>query len=149
MTDDQGPEMMRALPTVTRRIARQGVTFHRGLGQLSALLSVAGDVPNRRVRANHGTKGNNVASGGGYKNLLEPDRNLAAWLQGAGYNTHFIGKWLNGLRQPHRAPPGWTTWNALVGAGGEGLSRSTTTTSSGPTATAITALRTSITRPTP
>jgi N-acetylglucosamine-6-sulfatase len=122
MTDDQGPEMMRALPTVTRRIARRGVTFTEALVSYPLCCPSRATFLTGEYAHNHGTKGNNVASGGGYKNLLAPNRNLAAWLQGAGYNTHFIGKWLNGLRQPHRGPPGWTTWNALVGAGGDGLS---------------------------
>ena len=36
--------------------------------------------------------------------------------------TGFAGKWLNGLRTPHRAPAGWNSWSALVGEGGDGLS---------------------------
>jgi N-acetylglucosamine-6-sulfatase len=122
MTDDQGPEMMRALPTVTREIGRPGVTF------TDALISYPLCCPSRATLLtgeyahNHGTKGNNGQSGGGYANLLEPRHNLATWLQADGYHTHFVGKWLNGLRQPRVAPAGWTSWNALVGAGGEGLS---------------------------
>jgi N-acetylglucosamine-6-sulfatase len=122
MTDDQGPEMMRALPTVTRQIGRPGVTF------TDALISYPLCCPSRATLLtgeyahNHGTKGNNGQSGGGYANLLLPRHNLAAWLEAAGYRTHFVGKWLNGLRQPRVAPPGWTSWNALIGAGGEGLS---------------------------
>jgi N-acetylglucosamine-6-sulfatase len=122
MTDDQGPEMMRALPTVSRQIGRRGVTF------TDALISYPLCCPSRATLLtgeyahNHGTKGNNGHSGGGYANLLLPRHNLAAWLQAAGYDTHFVGKWLNGLRQPRVAPPGWTSWNALVGAGGESLS---------------------------
>jgi N-acetylglucosamine-6-sulfatase len=122
MTDDQGPEMMRALPTVSRLIGRPGVTF------TDALISYPLCCPSRATLLtgeyahNHGTKGNNGQSGGGYSNLLLPRHNLAAWLQAAGYHTHFVGKWLNGLRQPRLAPPGWTSWNALVGAGGAGLS---------------------------
>jgi arylsulfatase A-like enzyme len=122
MTDDQGADMMRALPTVTRRIARPGVTFSEALVSYPLCCPSRATFLTGQYAHNHGTTGNNVTSGGGYKNLLQPDRNLAVWLQGAGYNTHFIGKWLNGLRQPRRAPAGWTTWNALVGAGGEGLS---------------------------
>ena len=49
---------------------------------------------------NHGTLGNNPLSGGGYRALLDPERNLAAWLQADGYDTAFVGKWLNGLRTP-------------------------------------------------
>jgi arylsulfatase A-like enzyme len=41
---------------------------------------------------------------------------LATWLQGAGYRTSLIGKYLNGYPQlwdppePPYAPPGWTEW---------------------------------------
>ena len=122
MTDDQPPGMMRALPSVERLIGDRGARF------TDALVSYPLCCPSRATfltgeyAHNHGSKGNSAQSGGGYPALEEKKRNLAAWLQTAGYETAFIGKWLNGLRTPSTAPPGWDRWNALVGAGGEGLS---------------------------
>jgi len=44
---------------------------------------------------------------------------LAVWLQGAGYRTSLIGKYLNGYAQlwntgePPYVPPGWTEWRGM------------------------------------
>src|SRR6185436_11417584 len=45
---------------------------------------------------------------------------IATWLQGAGYRTSLIGKYLNGYQalwdpntEPPYVPPGWTEWQGL------------------------------------
>ncbi len=122
MSDDQAPGMMRALPTVTGRLGRRGTTFDNAFATYPLCCPARATLLTGEYAHNHGTKGNNPLSGGGYAALRDPDRTLATWLQAAGYQTGFVGKWLNGLRTPHRAPPGWSEWDGLVGEGGEGLS---------------------------
>ncbi len=122
MTDDQPPGMMRALPSVERLIADRGATFTNAFASYPLCCPSRATFLTGQYAHNHGTLGNGPASGGGYPALREPRRNLAAWLQAAGYETTFAGKWLNGLRTPRAAPPGWDNWFGLVGAGGEGLS---------------------------
>jgi N-acetylglucosamine-6-sulfatase len=122
MTDDQGPGMMKALPSVTRLIARPGATFKQAIATYPLCCPSRASFLTGQYAHNHGTLGNGPRSGGGYQALTEPRRTLASWLQASGYETAFIGKWLNGLRTPRVAPPGWTRWHGLVGAGGEGLS---------------------------
>src|SRR4051812_31946531 len=122
MSDDQAPGMMRALPTVTSRLGRAGTTFTNAFASYPLCCPARATLLTGEYAHNHGTKGNNPLSGGGYTALREADRTLATWLQAAGYQTGFVGKWLNGLRTPHRGPPGWNEWDGLVGEGGEGLS---------------------------
>jgi arylsulfatase A-like enzyme len=122
MSDDQGPGMMRALPTVTRALGRGGTTFDNAFASYPLCCPARATLLTGEYAHNHWTKGNNPLSGGGYAALRSPERNLAAWLQADGYATGFVGKWLNGLRTPHRAPPGWSEWDGLVGEGGEALS---------------------------
>ncbi len=122
MTDDQGPGMMKALPSVTRLIGQQGATFEEAIATFPLCCPSRASLLTGQYAHNHGTLGNGPRSGGGYQALTEPGRTLASWLQGSGYETAFVGKWLNGLRTPRVAPPGWTRWHGLVGAGGEGLS---------------------------
>ena len=122
MTDDQGPGMMRALPAVRRLIGDRGATFTNAIASYPLCCPSRATLLTGEYAHNHGTLGNGPRSGGGYQALIDPGRTIAAWLRAAGYETAFAGKWLNGLRTPRKAPPGWDRWNALVGAGGEGLS---------------------------
>lgn len=122
MSDDQSPEMMRALPTITRELGDRGATFTNAFASYPLCCPARATLLTGEYAHNHGTEGNNRLSGGGYQALIDPDRNLAAWLQADGYDTAFAGKWLNGLRTPRVAPPGWDQWSGLVGEGGDGLS---------------------------
>jgi arylsulfatase A-like enzyme len=122
MSDDQGPGMMRALPAVTRLIGGRGAEFSNAFASFPLCCPARATLLTGQYAHNHGAKGNNAGSGGGYSALRDPERNLAAWLQTSGYDTAFAGKWLNGLRTPRLAPPGWDEWWSLVGSGGEGLS---------------------------
>jgi len=122
MSDDQGPATMRALPSVSRLIGARGVEFGNAFASFPLCCPARATLLTGQYAHNHGAQGNNPASGGGYGALRDPERNLAAWLGAAGYDTAFAGKWLNGLRTPRTAPPGWQQWWGLVGSGGEGLS---------------------------
>ncbi len=122
MSDDQGPQMMRALPGVRKLIGGRGTEFRNAFASYPLCCPSRATLLTGQYAHNHGATGNNPASGGGYRSLLDPERNLAAWLQAGGYDTGFAGKWLNGLRTPRRPPPGWDMWSGLVGAGGDGLS---------------------------
>ncbi len=150
MSDDQGPQMTRALPATTRRLGDRGTTFANAIASFPLCCPSRASLLTGQYAHNHGTTGNNPRSGGGYRALIDPDRTLGAWLQAAGYDTDFAGKWLNGLRTPHRPPPGWDEWHGLVGEGERGSRPTTTTTSSRrrAAARATSAPRRATTRPT-
>ena len=122
MSDDQAPGMMKALPNVRNQLAARGTTFENAFATYPLCCPARATRLTGEYAHNHGTLGNNRGSGGGYQALIDPGRTLAPWLQASGYATGFAGKWLNGLRTPHRAPPGWDQWSALIGEGGDGLS---------------------------
>ena len=122
MSDDQGPGMMRALPTVQRELGDRGATFTNAFSSFPLCCPARASLLTGEYAHNHGTLGNNPLSGGGYQALVEPGKNLARWLQANGYATAFAGKWLNGLRSPRAAPRGWDEWSGLIGEGGDGLS---------------------------
>ena len=122
MSDDQGPGMIKALPTVGLELGTRGVVFENAFATFPLCCPARATLLTGQYAHNHGTLGNNRLSGGGYQSLIDKDRNLAAWLQADGYDTAFAGKWLNGLRTPRKPPPGWDSWSGLVGEGGDGLS---------------------------
>ncbi len=122
MSDDQAPQMMRALPSVEREIGRRGATFANAFASYPLCCPARATFLTGQYAHNHGVLGNNRPSGGGYQALIDKRRTLASWLQADGYVTGFAGKYLNGVRTPRRAPPGWDSWSALVGEGGDGLS---------------------------
>jgi arylsulfatase A-like enzyme len=113
---------MKSLPSAKRLIGRAGASFENAFASYPICCPSRATLLTGQYAHNHGTLGNGPRTGGGYPALIDPERNLAAWLQAAGYETAFVGKWLNGMRTPRRAPPGWDRWHGLVGAGGEGLS---------------------------
>lgn len=55
----------------------------------------------------------------GYSSLVDKDNVLPVWLQRAGYNTAYVGKFLNGyesyVEDKDDVAPGWDRWSALVG----------------------------------
>ena len=76
-----------------------------------------------RYAHNTGVKGN-VQPNGGYSGFSfrgAYDHNIATWLQGAGYRTIHIGKFLNGYGdEPYsdgkNVPPGWSSWHTVLNA---------------------------------
>ena len=122
MTDDQPPGMMKALPSVERLIGDRGATFTNAFVSYPLCCPSRATFLTGQYAHNHGAHGNTPSSGGGYSALDDKGSTLASWLDAAGYETAFAGKWLNGLRTPKVAPPGWDRWSGLVGAGGESLS---------------------------
>jgi len=64
---------------------------------------------------NHGVV-RNSGPRGGFDDFMRAhgDDNLAVWMQGAGYRTAHLGKFLNGYSDGTFVPSGWDEWQALV-----------------------------------
>jgi arylsulfatase A-like enzyme len=76
-----------------------------------------------RYAHNTGVKGNVQPNGGyfGFSFRGAYTHNLAVWLQGAGYRTIHVGKFLNGYGdEPYSSgkevPPGWSAWHTVLNA---------------------------------
>lgn len=55
-----------------------------------------------------------LPKGGGFKAFADDDNTLPVWLQTAGDDTRFLGKYVNGygVHDPTYGPSGWTDWQA-------------------------------------
>jgi N-acetylglucosamine-6-sulfatase len=131
-TDDQTLEQLYArdregrliMPNVVRNIGRDGVTFDRYYvtypiccpSRASLLTGLY--VHNHRVLINRPPFGYPA-----FRRSPAFGYNLATWLQGAGYETIHVGKFMNfyGDADPSEVPPGWSDWETVIS--GEGARR--------------------------
>lgn len=113
-TDDLDAASMSAMPKVRTLLTERGTSFS------NYLLNVSLCCPSRssflRGQYAHNTQvlTNAAGASGGYETahaLGIEQSTVATWLQGAGYRTALMGKYLNGYRQHDTVvPPGWDEW---------------------------------------
>jgi arylsulfatase A-like enzyme len=115
MTDDEAYEDAQHMPNF-RRIARRGVEFTNAHVSFPICCPARATFLTGQYAHNHGVKSNFEINGGGFGNFGDQDNTLPTWLQDAGYNTAFVGKYLNeyGATDPTLVPPGWDDWHGLV-----------------------------------
>jgi arylsulfatase A-like enzyme len=123
-------EIMRAfgfLPNIQTYVAAPGVVFSQSfvtnaLGCPSRVTAMTG-----RYAHNHGVLSTDVPTPGEYGcvRALDDTATLVTWLQGAGYRTGHVGRYLFGYgkdssadpstsHHPAYIPPGWDDWQTLV-----------------------------------
>lgn len=131
-TDDQTLEglyatfrqpAIRAMPNTLDLIAKRGMTFNRYYVSYPLCCPSRVSLLTGRYAHSHGVKGNVQPNGGyfGFSFRAAASHNLATWLQGAGYRTIHVGKFLNGYGdEPYddgaSVPPGWNAWHTVVKA---------------------------------
>ncbi len=114
-SDDQTVESMRVMGNVNSLIGDQGATFQNNFVNFSLCCPSRATFLTGQYAHNHGVLGNKPPTGGfGRFEALHGDNNLAVWLQGAGYHTALIGKYLNGYSNSPLVPPGWSEWHAAA-----------------------------------
>ncbi len=106
VTDDQRWDTLWAMPNVQDVLVGHGTTFQ------NSFVVNAVCCPSRTSMLT----GQYSHSSGVYSDkspygieAFDPDETIATWLQGAGYDTALIGKYLNRYRS-RRVPPGWSHW---------------------------------------
>jgi N-acetylglucosamine-6-sulfatase len=115
-TDDQTLASLNAttMPNVMQLLAGQGTTFTDAVATTPLCCPSRASWLTGQYPHNHGARSNNP----GYGNLKDPANVLPAWLQGAGYRTAHVGKFLNGYESsvPNRAQPapGWNEWHTTL-----------------------------------
>jgi arylsulfatase A-like enzyme len=115
LTDDQRADTLWAMPEVQMQLVAHGVNF------TDAFVSNPECCPSRAaiLTGNYshttGVYTNRSSSVGGFR-AFDDSSTLATWLDGAGYRTGLIGKYLNGYSPTSQyVPPGWDRW--FVGDG--------------------------------
>jgi len=115
MTDDQNVDDVAHMPNVKRLLARQGTTFTNAVDSFPLCCPSRATFITGQYAHNHGVVGNFYPYG--WYGMKDRRNTLPAWLQGSGYRTALIGKWLNGYgaRDAHgEVPHGFTTWRGLL-----------------------------------
>jgi len=131
-TDDQtldqlyaafGQPRLQAMPNTLNLIAKRGETFNRYYVSYPLCCPSRVSLMTGRYAHNNGVKGNIQPNGGyfGFSFRGAYTHNLATWLQGAGYRTIHVGKFLNGYGdEPYsngtEVPPGWSAWHTVLNA---------------------------------
>lgn len=111
----------RAMPNTLDLIAKRGVTFNRYYVSYPLCCPSRVSLMTGRYAHNTGVKGNVQPNGGyyGFSFRGAYSHNIATWLQGAGYRTIHVGKFLNGYGdEPYsngtEIPPGWSSWHTML-----------------------------------
>jgi N-acetylglucosamine-6-sulfatase len=131
-TDDQtldqlyaafGQPKLRVMPNTLDLIAKRGETFNRYYVSYPLCCPSRVSLLTGRYAHNNGVKGNIQPNGGyfGFSFRGAYTHNIATWLQGAGYRTIHVGKFLNGYGdEPYsngtEVPPGWSAWHTVLNA---------------------------------
>jgi len=129
-TDDQtldqlyaafGQPRLQAMPNTLNLIAKRGETFNRYYVSYPLCCPSRVSLLTGRYAHNDGVKGNIQPNGGyfGFSFRGAYTHNIATWLQGAGYRTIHVGKFLNGYGdEPYsngtEVPPGWSAWHSVL-----------------------------------
>jgi N-acetylglucosamine-6-sulfatase len=112
-----------AMPNTLSMIAGRGETFNRYYVSYPLCCPSRVTLLTGRYAHNSNVRGNVQPNGGysGFRARGAWSHNLATWLQGAGYRTIHIGKFLNGYGDPPydngtEVPPGWSAWHTVLNA---------------------------------
>jgi arylsulfatase A-like enzyme len=116
-----GAGEIKAMPYTLGLIADKGITFTRYYVSYSLCCPSRVTLLTGRYAHNHNVRGNVPPNGGypGFASRSAFTHNIATWLNGAGYRTIHIGKFLNGYGDaPYddgkTVPPGWDAWHSVL-----------------------------------
>ena len=114
--DDAATGDLAYLPNVRKLIARKGTTLTNAVAPTPICVPARASMLTGQYAHNHGAlaiKGKH----GGFTSFDDADT-LPVWLQEGGYDTFFVGKYLNGYGHApgsrRYVPPGWTGWHASL-----------------------------------
>jgi N-acetylglucosamine-6-sulfatase len=116
MTDDLDKRSMQDLSGIREVMGSNGTTFQNAYVTYSLCCPSRATILRGQYPHNHQIIGNALPEGGEKKfRDLGLDRStLATWLHDAGYQTKYIGKYMNSYNSLYK-PPGWDEWYAMIG----------------------------------
>jgi N-acetylglucosamine-6-sulfatase len=114
LTDDLDYASAFKMPQITSLLAEQGTSFEQAFMSHPVCCPSRATILTGLYDHNHNVLSNNYPSGGFQKFIDEghEENTIGTRLQEAGYQTAFLGKYLNQYTQadPTHVPPGWDEW---------------------------------------
>ncbi len=119
LTDDLDMSTIPYMPRLKALLTDRGTTFANFFVSDSLCCPSRSSILRGQYAHNHGVLSNTPPDGGFERaRALEIEKStIATWLQGAGYRTVLLGKYLNGYpaNEPTYVPPGWDEWYGALG----------------------------------
>lgn len=117
LTDDQTLSDMNRMPITNSLLGARGVTFDQAFVTYSLCCPSRATILRGQYPHNTGILSNSLPEGAEpkFRQTGMDKSTVATWLDDAGYQTVFLGKYMNGYTDNY-VPPGWDNWHALVGA---------------------------------
>lgn len=112
MTDDQNDYDLQWMPLTREALQADGIEFTDAISPHPLCCPARAELVTGQYAQNNGVR-HNAGPHGGFAALDSADT-IGAWFTRAGYQTGFVGKYLNGYQARHGAEPGWTRWDALT-----------------------------------
>ncbi|MEK6256350.1 MAG: sulfatase-like hydrolase/transferase, partial [Chloroflexota bacterium] len=118
LTDDQPQDTIAFMPILQKELVNKGVNFSNAYVTTPLCCPSRASILSGQYARNHNVLTNRPTLGGAGN--LDDSATMATWLQGAGYTTGYIGKYLNAYAsmEPYGyIPPGWDDWRVLIESG--------------------------------
>jgi arylsulfatase A-like enzyme len=112
---DLNPNTLKHMPNL-RKLMQKGTTLDNAFATNALCCPSRATILRGQYTHNHQILANSPPLGGFAKfhSLGREDSTAATWLDGAGYRTALVGKYLNGYSGTY-VPPGWDDWHAISG----------------------------------
>ena len=125
MVDDMRDDDLRYMPRTRRLLGGSGVRFVNSFSPYPSCCPARASVLTGRYTHNHHVEGIHRPYG---FTSFDDSSTIATWLDAVGYDTVYLGKYLNGygeMPEPGRSsgtsvryvPPGWDTWLGSIDGG--------------------------------
>ena len=127
LTDDQDVASVSEMPNVRSLLAAEGTSFERAFVTTALCCPSRSSILRGQYAHNHGIWTTREPDGGfrRFEELGLGESTIATWLDGAGYHTGYMGKYLNeygSFDEPIKhVPPGWDRWVGYEGGPQEQL----------------------------
>jgi N-acetylglucosamine-6-sulfatase len=114
MTDDLDERSMEQLGGIRSIMNANGVTFEKAFVTYALCCPSRATFFRGQYPHNHGITSDDATLGAPrFRQLGRDQSTIATWLDGAGYRTKYLGKYLNGYSGSY-VPPGWDEWSGFV-----------------------------------
>ncbi len=116
LTDDLDADSISHMPNLRSLLIERGTTFENAFVTDPLCCPSRATILRGQYAHNHKILGNEPPLGGfeKFRSMGHQSSTMATWLKSAGYQTVFVGKYMNGYEGTH-IPAGWDEWYAVTG----------------------------------